>query len=114
MPRSKAIPNNADLYRRLVSDLDSVHHVDLVNGGHKKLGVSPERYAELVGTLVYGAAYTRFLAVVSEFLREGDNSELGRLAGLVLPAHNSPDQSELFPPEAEDSSSPKRRSAASA
>ena len=67
-----------------------MHHVDLVNGGHRKLGVSPERYADLVGTLVFAATHQRFLQVVSEFLREGDNSELARLAGLVIPLRARP------------------------
>lgn len=114
MPRSRSIPTNADIYRRLVSELDSVHHVDLINGGAKKLGCSPERYADLVGTLVFSATYSRFMEVVSEFLREGINSELGRLAGLVIPAQCGPEQPELFAPEADGSSSPKRRSAATA
>jgi len=102
MARSRSIPTNADLHRRCLSELSNVHQVDYINSLHKRLGCSPERFADLVGTLVFGSAYERFSNVITEFLNEGSDSELGRLAGLVVPEHSGPEL-ELFPGEIEQS-----------
>ncbi|DAZ92348.1 TPA_asm: hypothetical protein [Microviridae sp.] len=113
MPRTKQIPTNSDMYRRCIAELNSIAYIDICNSGAKKLGVSPERYADLVGTLIMGTAYQRFLDVMQEYFREGDNSELARLATLVVPVRNGPDQPELFPSEADSKpASPKPKAAA--
>ena len=101
MPRSRSIPTDSDIYRRCIAELNSIAYIDICNSGAKKLGISPERYADLVGTLIMGAAYQRFLDVMQEYFREGDNSELARLATLVVPVRGGPDQPELFASEAD-------------
>lgn len=111
MPRTKQIPTNSDIYRRCIAELNSIAYIDICNSGANKLGLSPERYADLVGTLIMGSAYQRFLDVMQEFFREGDTSELARLAELVVPARSGPDQPEMFPSEADTKVSSKPKTA---